>query len=168
MEATTKTYKCPICGGDGEQDHNSFQCHACKRLWPLSYLDHAFVYEKTEESMDKETIYGKPSPNPIVQIGKRIWEVVSGLAEGAHTYAGVLGLVMLLIVGLSSMKGVPIYLQAGEGERVELLFSGAMGMLMVGVGLLGLVGMFIGFGKEAVSLIKKRRGKKAKEDEAIK
>lgn len=25
---------CPDCGREAEQDHNSFQCHRCKKLWP--------------------------------------------------------------------------------------------------------------------------------------
>jgi len=29
---------CPECGGKGEMDSNSFQCHKCKMLWPLSYF----------------------------------------------------------------------------------------------------------------------------------
>jgi tRNA(Ile2) C34 agmatinyltransferase TiaS len=25
---------CPDCGREAEQDHNSFQCHRCEKLWP--------------------------------------------------------------------------------------------------------------------------------------
>ena len=33
---------CPNCGGACESDHNSFQCHKCERLWPLTF-PHKFI-----------------------------------------------------------------------------------------------------------------------------
>lgn len=30
---------CPDCGEVLEIDYNSAQCHSCKKLWPLSYLN---------------------------------------------------------------------------------------------------------------------------------
>jgi hypothetical protein len=32
------TILCPECGKQTEVDSNSFQCHPCQRLWPLSYM----------------------------------------------------------------------------------------------------------------------------------
>lgn len=33
--------KCPECGRIAEVDENSFQCHFCQKLWPLSYAPFA-------------------------------------------------------------------------------------------------------------------------------
>lgn len=107
--------------------------------------------------MDKETVYGKPPPSPLIQIAKKAYKWIEGLAGGALTYAGMLGLVVMLMLGFASVSGVPVYVKAGEGEPTELLFSPTMGWLMISVGLLGLLGYFLGFVKLTAQMIKKRR-----------
>ena len=148
----TTEYKCPFCGEEGEVDHNSFRCHKCQKLWPLSY------FKSTQETVDRETIYGKSPLNPLIQIAMKAYKWIEGLAEGAHTYAAVLGLVVMLMLGFASVGGVPIYLRAGEGEPTELLFSPTMGWVMISVALLGFLGYCIVFVKLTVKMIKKRRG----------
>ena len=150
MQATT-AYKCPVCGGEGEVDHNSFQCNTCEKLWPLSY------FESVDKPLGKEDIYGKSPPGPLLQIGKKVYGMLEGLADGAHTYSAMLGMVVMLMLGALSVKGVPVYLTAGESEPTELLLSPTMGWAMIGVGLLGLLGSFMRFVKLTIKMVKERR-----------
>ncbi len=109
------------------------------------------------QQMDKESVYGKAPPNLFLQIAKKAYKWLESLAEGAHSYAAMLGLVVMLMLGLASASGVPVYLRAGEQEPTKLLFSPTMGWIMVVVGLLGMLGVVFNFTKSTMGMIKKRR-----------